>query len=68
VRVSNWKGSGKQARINAADYLPERDGEIIEGPTQPPPSLSVPDVPLKNPHIDEHGRRIADQHSPLHRA
>jgi hypothetical protein len=34
VRVSNWKGSGKQARINAADYLPERNGEIISGPTE----------------------------------
>jgi hypothetical protein len=67
VLVSNWKGTGRQARMNTADYDPARDGAIIDGPTQ----LVVPgvsDPPLKNPFLDGEGRRIADLHSPMHRA
>ena len=65
--VSNWKGTGRQVRINADSYDHERDGEIISGPTQPP-SLSVMYTPLKNLKINDQGRRIADKASPMHRA
>jgi hypothetical protein len=29
VEVSNWKGSGKRARVNRADYDPSRDGNLV---------------------------------------
>ncbi len=31
VLVDNWKGTGRRARINVADYDPSRDGEIVPG-------------------------------------
>jgi len=68
VVVDNWRGSGKTVRMNTVDFYPERDGEIVDGPTQPPLQPGVSDPPLKNPFLDGEGRRIADLHSPLHRA
>jgi hypothetical protein len=68
VVVSNFKGTGRTARMNSDAYLAERDGEVLEGPTQPPPTLSVMDAPLKNPRLDQNGNPIAEQHSPVLRA
>lgn len=68
VVVNNWRGTGRTARMNTADYLPERDGELVEGPTVPPNTPGVADPPLKDPRLDDHGRVIADLASPMHRA
>lgn len=68
VVVANWKGTGRQVRMNAADYDPERDGEIIEGPTIRPNTPGQPAQPLKDPHLDADGGRIADLPSPMLKA
>jgi hypothetical protein len=68
VVVSNWKGSGRRVRMNAADYWPERDGDILEGPTMPPTTPGVADPPNKDPRLDADGRAIADHPSPMLRA
>lgn len=57
-----------RVKMNAADYRPERDGPIIEGPTQPPIKPGASDPALKNPRVDGSGHVIADLASPLHRA
>ena len=62
----NWKA--RRVRLNLADYDAAKHGPIVEGPTQPPIKPGVSEPALKNPFLDGDGRRIADQHSPLHRA
>jgi hypothetical protein len=53
-----------RVRMNAADWIDKAtSGPILEGPTTPTPSLSVPDEPLKDPRLDGEGRVIADQSS-----
>jgi hypothetical protein len=67
VVVDNWKGTGRRVRMNFADYNAAH-GAIIEGPTQPEIAPGVSDPPLKDPKVDDEGRRIADQNSPMLRA
>jgi hypothetical protein len=71
----NWKSTVVcnhprlgRCRMNATSYDPATCGPIIEPATQPPPTRSVSDAPLKNPKLDEQGRRIADMSAPMHRA
>jgi hypothetical protein len=57
-----------RVRMNVASYNPDRDGPNIEGPNQPPPTLSVHYAPDKEPKVNEDGKPITDLHSPLLRA
>ena len=68
VVVDNWKGTGRTARMNTADYVAERDGEIVEGPTVRPNTPGRPVLPLKDPRVDDDGNRISDLPSPMLRA
>ena len=51
VVVDNWRGTGKQARMNTSDYDPARDGAVLEGPTVPVEKPGVADPPLFNPKL-----------------
>ncbi len=73
--IANWKSTVivqhprlGRVRMNTDAYDAATCGPIIEPPTMPPPTLSVIDALLKNPKVDNEGRLIADQHSPMLRA
>ena len=68
VLVDNWKGTGKTARMNTSDYLAERDGAILEGPSVRENAAGASDPPNKDPRRDADGNRIAEQASRMLRA
>lgn len=57
-----------RVRMNLASHDEATCGPIIEGPSTLLMQPCVSNPPLKNPHVDDEGRRIADQSSPMHRA
>ena len=66
MTITDCCGTGKSVCMNAADYVAERDGEILEGPTIRPNASGSPMLQLKNPKLNADGNRIAKQESPMH--
>jgi hypothetical protein len=65
--IVNWKG--RRMKMNLVDYDEAKHGPILDHSLlhAPIPMLKAP-APDKDPRLDDQGRVIAEQHSPMLRA